>query len=90
MITYQDYEHSTKMVRLCERIMEDLKGTSLHFSIKDALDGKLRTPEQIAHENRIKEAGLQTSFFSNSDPLYTRAKRKRDIHQRDLNEFKLL
>ena len=89
MITYQDYEYGTKMVRLCERVMEDLRGHSLHFSIRDALDGKKRTPEQNAYEDRIEKAGLQTAFFDNSDPLYTRAEKKRDFYQDQLNKFKL-
>lgn len=65
-------------------------GTTENFSIVNALRGETPPQANLDFDALVEKAGLTTNFFDNADPLYARAKKKRDLYQKWLDEKQLL
>ena len=65
-------------INLYQKVMDGCGKPENHFSLVDAIKGKEPSEEYLAFEKLVEEAGLSEGFFSNSDPLFTRAERERE------------
>ena len=79
-----------EQINLYQQIMDGCGDSENSFTLVDAVQGKEPSQKCLDFQALVEKAGLHTSFFSNADPLYVRAKHKRDLYVAWLEEKRLL
>ena len=67
-------------IDLYQKIMDGCGDIENSFTLVDVVSGKDPSQKYLAFQALVDKTGLDTNFFDNEDPLYARAKRKRDIY----------
>ena len=82
-----DIKEINKKIDLYQKVMNGCG--KYPYSLAQAIRGEKEPEGYCEFQELIREGGLEESFFENADPLYTRAKKKRDLYVSILEEKKL-